>query len=165
VTTSAFIAWLQAEIDERANGSPVAFARLIDMSDTAVIAWRLGQASPSRRGCKKLGRVTGMHWRWIGELAESRYIGGVGNGLDEAKQELEPIEEAEPELTHDITIFDPVYPNCDGCGDSKRRTNAYCNRQRYYCQPLGDLGLPTLCSGWSPFDEWQLWRVFYEQSP
>jgi hypothetical protein len=157
-----FTDWLQREIDERADGSPVAFARLINMSDTAVIAWRLGHSKPSRRGCKKLGRETGMHWRWIGNLAGSRYIGGEGNGLAEADDELEPIEEKTPEIKHDIDVFKFIYPKCDGCDRFKHRTRAYSNRQRYYCRPLVDLDLPPLCFSWSPFDVLQFWRVCYD---
>jgi hypothetical protein len=159
MTTPAFIDWLKAEIDERADGSIKVFAHLITMSETAVKEWTKGRAAPSKRGCRKLGRVTGLPWRTIGQMAGSRYIGGVGNALHEADQELELPEDVPVGRLQDINVLESVYPGCDGCDRYKHRTGAYFDRESYYCCVLVNCGLPPLCYAWSPFDEWRVARM------
>lgn len=145
---SEFQVWLLELIDKHAGGRYAKFARLIKMSDAAVGEWVKGRSKPSKRGCYALARspYTTLTWVEIGEMAESRYIGGVGNGWHETDDDP-PEDEPAVDSPYKAKAFAPVFPKCDGC-DKYADPDAYCQRRVYYCRPLTDAGLPPLCFEW-----------------
>lgn len=145
----AWIAWLEAAIDEYADGSIPEFTRLLGFKGRGTVySWLKDNNKPSAVSCQRLvdNLPITMTVEEIAEMAGSQWKHGSGNRRrDRGEYVNRPARQAEDDRLEFVVWENVVQGNaCLGCSRRNLVENPHEDR-RAVCDALADMGMAALC--------------------